>query len=529
MRLPARPAPLRLLGAVLWARPWLAVSACVLSTLSWLPGAALPLAIGGAVEAVGRGERLAGPVGVIVTLAVAQAVFVAAMVFAVHGMWMHGAVTVQRLVAEHTARLGASLRAQAATGEVMAISSSDIGRIGNVFEVLGRVVGAAVAFLVVGVTLVRTSPLLGAIALVGIPVAVLGMGSLVAPLQRRKRAQREKLAEVNALGSDIVSGLRILRGIGGERRFSSRFREASQRVRGAGVEVARSESWLAGAEVLLPGLVTVAITWLGAHLVASGSISVGELVSFYAASAFLAWPVSTATEAVYAFTAGFVSAKKVCAVLRLRPLLDDPVSPVALPEGPLELHDTTSGMTIVAGKLTVIDAGRRAEALAERLAWFPSAGPPDLSARVLVSGVPADRVALAELRSRVVYAHNQDLWFSGVLAEQLVPPDRVEAALWAADAVDIVEGLPNGLAEVIGERGREVSGGQRQRLSLARALALDADTLLLDEPTSAVDTHTEARITERLVELRRGRTTVVFTESPLWMAVADEVIRCVEP
>jgi ABC-type multidrug transport system fused ATPase/permease subunit len=300
-------------------------------------------------------------------------------------------------------------------------------------------------------------------------------------------------------------------------------------VRSSGVDVARSESWLAGAEVLLPGLVTVAITWFGARMVTSGAISVGELVSFYSASAFLAWPVGVATEAVYAFTSAFVSAKKVCGVLRMRSLLDDPESPVALPEGPLELHDPATGLTVVAGKLTVINAGRRAEALARRLARFPDPSSGRAArdpAPVLVSGVPADCVALSELRARVVYAHNQDLWFSGVLREQIVPEDRVEDALWAADAADIIEGLPNGLDELIGERGREVSGGQRQRLSLARALALDADTLLLDEPTSAVDTHTEARITTRIAQLRRGRTTVIFSESPLWSAVADEVITC---
>lgn len=487
-----------------------------------LPGAVMPLVAGNAVEAIRSGAGLGGWIVAIVTLGLGQALLTAAMIFAVHGMWLHGATTSQRLVAEHTARLGASLRAQAATGDVMAISSSDIGRMGNVLEVSGRAFGALVSFVVVAVALVRTSPLLGTIALTGIPLAVLGIGRLIAPLQRNKRAQREKLTEVNSLAADIVSGLRILRGIGGERRFLRRFTDASQRVRAAGVEVARSESWLAGAEVLLPGLVTVAITWLGARLVVSGGISVGELVAFYGASAFLAWPVNTATEAVYAFTSGLVSAKKICGVLRMRPLLDDPESPAALPEGPLELHDSATGLTIVAGKLTVVDS-RRAEELAERLARFVDPAPGE---RVLVSGVPADRVALAELRARVVYAHNQDLWFSGILREQLVPQERIEAALWAADAGDIVDALPNGLDELIGERGREVSGGQRQRLSLARALALDADTLLLDEPTSAVDTHTEARISERVAGLRRGRTTVVFSESPLWTSVADEVIVC---
>jgi ABC-type multidrug transport system fused ATPase/permease subunit len=108
----------------------------------------------------------------------------------------------------------------------------------------------------------------------------------------------------------------------------------------------------------------------------------------------------------------------------------------------------------------------------------------------------------------------------------LIPSRRAGEALRAADAEEIVAGFPDGLDEMIGARGREVSGGQRQRLSLARALALAADALLLDEPTSAVDTHTEACITELVAETRRGKTTVVFTESPLWTRVADEVITC---
>ncbi|WP_435156849.1 ABC transporter transmembrane domain-containing protein [Amycolatopsis sacchari] len=523
MRLPSRLTPLRFLGALLRARPLLAVAACVLGAVWLLPGALLPLVIGNTVTAIARGERIWGQVALVAGLGVVQAVFGGALIFAVHTTWLHGSSTAQRLIADHTARLGASLRAQAATGNVMALSSSDIGRIGNVLEVGPRMFGSVVAFLTVSVVLLFSSPLLGAVALVGVPVAVLGMGRLVAPLQRRKGEQREELSEVNSIASDIVSGLRILRGIGGERQFAQRFRGASQRVRLAGVGVARSDSWLVGAEVLLPGLVTVAITWLGARLAVAGTIGVGELVTFYAASAFLVVPVSTATEFANAFTSGLVAARKICGVLALRPVLAEPERPVALPEGPLELHDSETGFTAVAGKLTVIDAGKRAEELAERMARFADAAPGE---RVLVSGVPADQVALSELRSRVVYAHNQDLWFSGPLREQLVPEERAEAALAAADVGDIVAGFPDGLDEVIGERGREVSGGQRQRLSLARALALDADVLLLDEPTSAVDTHTEARITERVAELRRGRTTVVFTESPLWTVVADEVISC---
>ncbi|MFC5996151.1 ABC transporter transmembrane domain-containing protein [Pseudonocardia hispaniensis] len=523
---------MRFLFAVLAVRPWLATGAALLGALWLVPGALLPLAVGQAVDVGVAGadtEALLAWIGLIVALGLAQAGLAAGLMFAAHGMWIHGAATTHRTVAAHVARLGAALSAQAGTGEVMAISSSDEDHIGYAFEVLGRLFGSMIAFLVVGIALLRMSPLLAAVALIGVPAAALGMGPLIGLLQRRMQAQRAGLAEVNALAADIVSGLRILRGIGGERQFLRRFQSVSQRVRRRGVAVARSESWVAGAEVLLPGLITVLIAWLGARLAVAGTITVGELVAFYGAAAFLVLPVATVTEATGSLASALVAAKKVCAILRLRPLLADPADPVALPDGPLELHDTTTGVTAVAGKLTVVEPGPQAPELAARLARFAD---PEPGQQVLLSGIAADRVALAALRRRVVSVHSQDLWFSGVLREQLRPDHEtgvdVAAAMWAADVADIVAGLPNGLDEPIGERGREVSGGQRQRLILARALALDADVLLLDQPTSAVDAHTEARIAHRVARLRRGRTTVVFSESPLWAQVADEVIRLSE-
>jgi ABC-type multidrug transport system fused ATPase/permease subunit len=526
LRLPARPTAGRFLVAVFRARLGTVLGAAAVGVLWALPAALLPLVIGqgiGAITAhdgagVGRWAVAAAVLGIVQALAGTW------MHFLNYGLWLHGAGSTQRAVSAHTTRVGAGLRDQTTTGNLVAISTTDISQIGNTVEMAGRVFGSLLAFVVVAVWLVSTSPLLGLVTLIGVPVAVLGIGPLLAPLQKRKASQREKRGDVNALGADIVSGLRILRGIGGEQRFFARFRDTSRRVRRAGIEVGKAEAWLAAAEVALPGLVTVLITWLGARLAVAGSIGIGQLVAFYGVSAFLIWPVSAATEAVGSTTSGLVAARKVVALLALRPKLADPETPVRLPEGPLELVDTESGVRVAAGRLTVVDLGAGGEAVADRLARFADAAEGET---VLVGGVRADQVALAELRRRVVYAHNQDIWFSGVLREQLAParPSGVTTveALYAADADDIVEALPDGVEEVIGERGREVSGGQRQRLNLARALAVDADVLVLDEPTSAVDAHTEARITERVAELRRGRTTVVFSQSPLWTHVADEV------
>ncbi|GAA4538975.1 ABC transporter ATP-binding protein [Amycolatopsis samaneae] len=532
LRLPSRPTAVRYLLALFRARPWNALAAAVTGALWLLPGAVLPLVIGEGITAIAahdtasvwRWALLAAALGVL------QTGFGTLLHFIEYGLWIHGASATQAAVTEHTTRVGAGLREHTTTGNVVAVTTSDVNYLGNVLEVLGRTTGAVLSFVVIGIALLSTSTLLGVITLVGVPLAVTGIGPLLAPLQKRKAAQRENLSDVNALGADIVSGLRILRGVGGERRFLTRFRAASQRVRVAGNEVGRSESWLAAAEIALPGLVTVAITWLGARLAIEGAIGIGELVAFYGVSAFMVGPVAIMTEFAGSLSSALVSARKVCGLLAIRRELADPEAPTPLPPGPLDLYDSESGVRIAAGKLTVVDLGADAEAIADRLARFTDVAEGE---RVLVGGVPAHEIALAELRERVVYAHNQDIWFSGILREQLTPPraSEVEArdALYAADADDIVEALPLGVEELIGERGREVSGGQRQRLNLARALAMDADVLLLDEPTSAVDAHTEARITERVAKLRRGRTTVVFSQSPLWTHVADEVVSAKAP
>jgi ABC-type bacteriocin/lantibiotic exporter with double-glycine peptidase domain len=119
--------------------------------------------------------------------------------------------------------------------------------------------------------------------------------------------------------------------------------------------------------------------------------------------------------------------------------------------------------------------------------------------------------------------------FAGTLQDAVDPHHvltraQAERALRTAAAEDVYDALPGGWAGDLDERGRGLSGGQRQRVVLARALAADPRVLVLVEPTSAVDAHTEARIAERLAHHRRGRTTIVTTVSPLWLHHADHVV-----
>ncbi len=147
---------------------------------------------------------------------------------------------------------------------------------------------------------------------------------------------------------------------------------------------------------------------------------------------------------------------------------------------------------------------------------------------VRLDGVDLASAALDDVRRRVVVSDTGSQLFAGSLQDAIDPHgvltrEQAEETIRVANAEDVYDALPGGWQGVLDERGRGLSGGQRQRVVLARALATDAPILVLVEPTSAVDAHTEARIAERVAEHRRGRTTVVATVSPLWLHHADEI------
>ncbi len=514
--------PIRYLWWVARAQGGPLVAGIAFAILWWLGQALVPAALGKTIDALSGRDTQVLVQWSVVLLALGAVQAVAGMMrhrFAVF-TWLSAAYRTVQVTSRQATRLGATLPKRLSTGEVVSVGNSDIAHIGNAMDILLRGTGAVVAISTVTVILIATSPPLGLVVLIGVPLMVVAVGPLLKPLHNRQHDQRDLQGDLATRAGDIVAGLRVLRGIGGEQVFATRYREESQRVRRAGVRVASVESVLEGAQVLLPGLLIACVTWLGARFALAGQITAGQLVAFYGYAVFLIAPLRTLTEAADRITKGVVAARRVCRILSLDPEVDGGVG--VLPDG--ELLDRASGVATAPSRFTALTAATPDEAavIADRLGRY-------VDADVTLGGTPLADLPIAEVRRHILVADNAARLFTGRLRDELdlrgeASDDDVRLALYTACAEDIVEALPDGLDAHVAESGREFSGGQQQRLRLARALLADPEILILVEPTSAVDAHTEVRIAERLAKARAGRTTLVCTTSPLVLDRADQVL-----
>ncbi|HQF03152.1 MAG TPA: ABC transporter ATP-binding protein [Phycicoccus sp.] len=542
---------------LLWwlaGRQWLTLLGGVLFGVPWMVAIALqPAAIGRAIDAGIVARDLRGLLlwsAAIAGLGLAIGLLAAARHFFAVRNWLHASFR-SSLVADHgTRRAGPALTREVPAGEALTVFTTDFGRMGSAFDVTARFSGALVAFVVVAVILLRASTTLGLVLLVGGPLLISSLTLVMQALSRRQEALRAEFGILSSLGADTVAGLRVLRGIGGEEEFVRRYAVQSGRVRAAGVRLAGVQATLEAAQVLLPGVFVLVVVGMGAHLALRGDISPGQLVAFFGYTTFLTMPLRTAVEFVDRLTSTRVSARRLAKILAVTP--DHPdrpahrrqssVTKVSSAPGPRSslvtldglgtgeggaLIDPVSGVRIEPGLLTALVSARPEDG-AEVLARLGRTSPGRHG--VTWGDVVIDDLPIRVVRSHALVAEAHPELFSGPLRDELAPSDEPlddQALLKAIHVVageDILDALPDGLDTEVEERGRSLSGGQRQRLVLARALLVDPEILLLVEPTSAVDAHTEARIIDRLRAARTHRTTVLTTASPLVLDAADEVI-----
>lgn len=380
-------------------------------------------------------------------------------------------------------------------GEALETTESDTGTLAEAANVVTSLISSAVTYLVIGVYLLAQQWFIGVLILIAAPVLALSMPALVRLLGRRLREHRRLAAVVSAHVVDAATGLRTLKGISGEVTFLNRFYRVSSEMRAAGISVAGVRALVEGAKILVPTSVLLLILGVGILQLRGGLISAGQLVTFYGLALFLVAPVSSFVNAV----------QEVASLVVANDRVDKLLSPAS-------------------------DQGARARTIAADIDIRPGIHTVIVSTDVAVSrelseklgGIGADPAGTPQL----LLAEGDAFLFSGAVRETLGDhsDDELLRALKVAGAGDIIDAFPDGLDHVIRENGRDLSGGQRQRLNLARAILVNPETLVLVDPTTAVDSVSELAIARRITAARAGRTTATFSQSPAHMSQSEEVI-----
>jgi len=426
------------------------------------------------------------------------------------------------------------------TGQVVSRATNDLFPI-RYFIGWGVVQGFQSAMMITGgvIVLALVNPRLTLYSAVATPLigfVAWRFAHLVMPISRRVQAAK---GDVTEAADEAVVGIEMVQAFGREDDVRGRFGAKAASVRNIVVQQAGVEAQHLPALFYLPTLSIAAVVFFGGRDVIDGNLTIGQFVLFNTILLQLTWPLEALGWILNLAQRALASAGRTFAWLELVQRLPEPEHPKALPAGELSVvfegvhfaypdeEEVLTGVDLALdpGEIVAVcgSTGSGKSTLLNLLPRFydPTAG------RVLLGGVDLRDVGLAEVRANVAVITQRPILFSITLRENLiagrpdVPWDEVEAMCAAAGVADFVPDLPNGYDTLIGERGVNLSGGQRQRVALARALIAGARVIVLDDPLSAVDTHTEHDLVGRLRPALAGRTVIVAAQRLSTLALAD--------
>ena len=440
-----------------------------------------------------------------------------------------------------------------ATGDLMTRVIEDVNSVERVLidGIEQGVVAILQVFIVVGMMFYLNAKL-ALLALVPFPLLIAGTLTYTLTAHRRYRLQRRASSDMNALLHDNLAGVRQIKSFVRENEEHARFNRVSDQLRRATLVVMRVWAIYSPSMSLFESIGALLVLGFGSHAVLTGSMQIGDLVAFLILLAFLYDPLSRLHQLNQLVQAGRAAGERVFEIL------DEPVEAgaVALTDrgrpsmgaepqrspilGDIRYQDVSfsyveelpalrnisfhapPGATVAlvgatgAGKSTVVN-------LLVRFYEFTSG-------QIYIDRKPIREYDLRALREAIGVVTQESFLFNGSIRENLLmgKPQATDAELWraviAANAQQFIQRLPGGLESVVGERGVKLSVGEKQRLSIARALLKDPPILILDEATASVDTATERLIQEALERLMANRTSIVIAHRLSTIVHADQIL-----
>ncbi len=438
--------------------------------------------------------------------------------------------------------------------------TNDVQQIQNMIVIMLRMVMFAPVMGVVAVVQVMTMG--GGLAwIVGAALlAVLGVVSVLFSLTMpRFKAMQSLVDRVNLVTREMLDGLMTIRAFGRQDHELGRFDDASGELRDAQLFVNRAMTLMMPIMMLVMNMATVAIVWFGSHGVAAGAMRAGDMMAFISYAMMIVMSFLVVSMVAVILPRAEVSVGRVQEVLAVEPAVRDPEHPVApaadAPRGRLVFDhvgfrypdaegDVVSDVSFstAPGKITAI-VGSTGSGKSTLVQLAPRLYDPT-SGTVTLDGVDARRMSLADLRSRVGYVPQQGFLFSGSIRSNVAfgtdaagtdaPGAAGEKgaagqkdllrAVEVAQASELVSQKDGGLDAPIAQGGTNVSGGQRQRLAIARALAMRPEVLVLDDSFSALDYATDARLRQALARECADTAVLVVAQRVATVMGADQIV-----
>ncbi len=433
------------------------------------------------------------------------------------------------------------------TGEVQSRITNDIGGMQSVVTSTATSIASNLTTAVAtAVAMAALSWQLSLVSLVVLPPAI-HLTRRVARMRKEITAQRQReLADLNVTVEEglSISGVQLSKTMGTGAALVDRFTASSTRLIDLELRSELAGRWRMAAMSIIFAAIP-AVIYLSAGLPpTSGTLSIGTLVAFTTLQAGLFRPLMGLLGVGVALTSSLALFARIFDYLDLPVEVDDPAEPVALPtpvRGHLRFEDVTfaypgSATAAIAGVSLDVPAGTSLALVGETgsgkstLAALIARLHDPAGGRITVDGIDLRDLRLADLASIVGVVSQETYLLHTTVRENLryARPDatdeQIEQAARAAQIHDLIAGLPDGYDTVVGSRGHRFSGGEKQRLAIARTLLRDPRILVLDEATSALDTSTERAVQRAFDELARGRTTVTIAHRLSTVRDADQIV-----
>lgn len=432
------------------------------------------------------------------------------------------------------------------TSELLVRLTSDLNIIKNSVMMTMRIVFRAPLLLIGSLfMLISTSPRLALLLLVLLPltlIIILAFSKIARPLFREVQ---ERLENVNTVLHENIAGVRLVRAFVRSDHERQRFAERNEALMEKSMQVNRLLTFLMPTMMLILNLGVAALLWFGGNMVIAGSLTTGQIVAFSNYLLLTMFPVILLAMILPQYYAATASIDRVMEVLESETTLvypesgDDRITAgrvtfenVSLDyDGEDDEHPPVLqniNLTAEPGQVVAI-LGATGSGKTSLVNLIPRLYDPT-EGRVLIDGTDVSEFTQEELRRNIAVALQNAVLFSGTVAENIrfgrqnATDEEVVAAAKAAQAHDFIMEKEDGYQSAVGQRGANFSGGQKQRLAIARALCVNPKILILDDSTSAVDVETEAQLQVALEVLMKGKTTFVVAQRISTVLRADKII-----